>query len=440
MFLLQFLLLIAGGVLLSNLLIDSEHKIEKLTLGFLLNLGIFTFLWFATNSLGIAYTKYSALAVLVILFILFASFNLSLKMSSRFEILKIKVSDFGKFNILEKIILTLIGLLIASSFVNNLYWPVKAWDSLALYDFRSIVFTKTGFMTQGIELGYFFQYPLFTSLFHTWARVNGINNPMFFYSLLYLSLLSSFYFSLRKGINKTLSLFWTFVVGTLPLIFEHSSIAYTNLPYSIAIILSIIYFDRYIKHNSRGLALASSLLLSISMWTRYTEPFWMGILFFVSIYLLYRKKIVLLASYLLLFFVSKYLWVNYLSSIGLNDFSTANAPIDIVGIVRSISIGRIYEITKFINTNIFLSWGAILPIFLLVLIRNIYAKSKNSNLLLGLHLLVLLAILLGGTYLFSFVFSGWSDIPDSATRMAMFFPPLFIYYIGLETANLKYEK
>jgi hypothetical protein len=39
--------------------------------------------------------------------------------------------------------------------------------------------------------------------------------------------------------------------------------------------------------------------------------------------------------------------------------------------------------------------------------------------------------------MFSFNFAEWNVIPDSARRLAMFFMPLMIYYIGLSLGETK---
>ena len=57
-------------------------------------------------------------------------------------------------------------------------------------------------------------------------------------------------------------------------------------------------------------------------------------------------------------------------------------------------------------------------------------KSKAGRSTLLLIIAANFVILIVGTYLFSLNYPGWDHIPDSARRMAMFFSPLFIFYIG----------
>ena len=441
LFLIEFALLVIGGYLIANLIIHEEHKIEKYSLGFLLNLGIFTFLWFVINTLNIPFTILSSFGLLFLLIMFYLVLNVIFKKDSlkNFNLLRIKLG--GNYTKLEMILIGLTSVLVLSSFINNIYWPVKAWDSLALYDFRALVFTKTGFMSEGRELGYFFQYPLFTTLFHTWVYVGGLNNPMFMYTFLYGAFLICIYFSLRKFLARAESLTWVFVVSSLPLIYDHSTIAYTNLPYSIFLIMAIFYFHRYIKNKKAGLAIVSSLLLSISAWTRYTEPFWIGILLFVTLYFLFNRKIINLVTYLTIFFVSKFAWLNFLSSINLGDYSGGNQLTGGLNtLIKNISLNKMYEVAMFLYKNLFLSWGGLFVVFVILFVRSVFLKQKENNYLLATQIILLVGMLIGGTYLFSFIFPEWIDIPDSATRMAMFFPPLFIYYIALELKGIYGKK
>ena len=99
-----------------------------------------------------------------------------------------------------------------------------------------------------------------------------------------------------------------------------------------------------------------------------------------------------------------------------------------------------YEVAMFLYKNVFLSWGGAFIVFVILFVRSVFLKQKENNYLLATQIILLVGMLIGGTYLFSFIFPEWIDIPDSATRMAMFFPPLFIYYIALELKGIYGKK
>lgn len=433
-FTLQFATLVIGGVLLAKVLLNLTHKLEIYFSGFLMNLGIFTFFWFVSNILDYPYTSVSSFFVLIILFLIYLTlFVLKYKTKSLSEFYRLFALKTGRFNKIDKILIGLISFLFVSSLITNIYWPVKDWDSLALYDFRAIVFQQTGFMNEGIELGYFFQYPLFTSLFHTWVNVNGLNNPMFIYSLIYISFVVIFYFSLRKFIGKTTSLFWTLFSASLPLIYGHSTMAYTNLSYSIFFVLASIYLYRYTITYQKGELFVSSVLLSLSIWTRYSEPFWIGSIIVAILFTLFRRKYLDLLIYLAIIFGSRYLWIEYLSTMNLGIGSDSNYMTNsILTALQAFNFVHIVEVIIFFYKHIITSWSFLFFSFVMVLIM-MWLKDFRSILFDGyaVQLLLYLAILILGTYVFTSTFVGWKEIPDSAVRMSMFFPPMFIYLIAI---------
>jgi hypothetical protein len=95
------------------------------------------------------------------------------------------------------------------------------------------------------------------------------------------------------------------------------------------------------------------------------------------------------------------------------------------------NLSRINEIAVFIYKNVIVSWYPLLFLFLFCIFINFKNFFRRSSTFFLVIILLNLAFLFYATYIFSFNFSLWSDIPDSAKRMAMFFMPLMIYYIGL---------
>ena len=186
-----FILLITFGIGLPlTLLIAPKHNIiGRLGLSYLLGIGIFTLLMFATNLLGLKLTFANN-----ILIFLFAATSLiffgRMRLKGYWKDFKKSFKSFHP-GLTEKVTIGAIGYFIVSSFANTFYWPVYIWDALTLYDFRGHLFAQTGFIQNTItslNSGYYFSYPLFTSLSHTIVYLSGGANSQFIYSLFYLSL------------------------------------------------------------------------------------------------------------------------------------------------------------------------------------------------------------------------------------------------------------
>src|SRR4030042_6796381 len=95
---------------------------------------------------------------------------------------------------------------------------------------------------------------------------------------------------------------------TTPSIFAHSMIVYTNLPYTIYLVMGAIYLYFWlVRKEVRYLAL-SGLMTGLSTWTRSTEPFWLTNLIIVFAFFLYKRKPLAILLYLLFFLPIQQSW------------------------------------------------------------------------------------------------------------------------------------
>jgi len=136
------------------------------------------------------------------------------------------------------------------SFTLTIYYPVYVWDALALYDFRAKIIAQTGFFVQVAgNFTYFAQYPLLTSLTHTIIYLFGGNNPQFTYSIYYVSFAVIFFSLINKESGRLIALIASLFLVTSPEIFQHSIIAYTNLPYTILYVVGVLYLYKAVTKN-----------------------------------------------------------------------------------------------------------------------------------------------------------------------------------------------
>lgn len=431
-----FILLItfAMGLPLS-LLIAPKHNIAgRLGISFLLGIGLFTILMYATNLLGLKLTLlnniFILLAVSVPLIFLqrknFVNYWKDLKKSVRNSHLDLS----------EKVILAVIAFLIVSSFIATFYWPVYIWDSLTLYDFRAHLFTQTGFIKSVLDSsfgGYYLGYPLLTSLSHTIVYLAGGSNPQFIYSTFYLSLALGFYGLLREFVSRKQSLLFVLLLLSIPQIFNQSVVAYTNLPYMTFFSLGAIYFFVWDKKRTSGYLAISAILVGLSVWTRSAEPFWMGILGLVIIISIIRKKYLDIATFLLFFFPIQQIWK---STVSIFMPSVTNSTLTEVVVYTSflsnaLDFQRWKDVVSFLYQGVVRVWDPLSFVFILAFAYSIITKRIKDTYLIYAINIVLLITLLVGTFIFSFTFTTWFEIPDSASRMAMIFYPLFVYSLGI---------
>lgn len=199
-----FLIMFFIGLPISVLVIDfRDTMLLHLGVSFPIGMGILTWLFYLTNLFGIRFSVYSLFFVFsitgILLFFLsynhFISFLSGLWLVSKYYWKKEK-------SLQEYLLIFLIIFLCLASLVYTIYWPVYAWDSLALYDFRARSFAQSGYMSEAIESGYFWSYPLMTSVSHTLFYLLGIDNPQFIYTFFYISIIFLLVFWLVSMFRK----------------------------------------------------------------------------------------------------------------------------------------------------------------------------------------------------------------------------------------------
>ncbi len=350
---------------------------------------------------------------------------------------------------LEKAVLIIITALILGTVAQNLFWPVTDWDALALYDFRAKVVAETGSFAKGIELGYFFQYPPFTSLLHTVLYLAGVSYAKVWYSLIYTALITGVYSLLKKRTTRIIALSGALLIAINPLLFEHATMAYTNLGYTLFLALGTLYgFEWYRSHKSYAGVLAG-IFIAGSTWVRSTEPFWVvGLLLIcvVGIILTVQQKhwrsLAVAAFAVVVVFVLKQLWSTFTASLFLIDTQTATTLLS--SSIKNTSsqshyfevftsqshdalaerFGIVFDYLRAYVFSIFLIYA--MP--LLILCTLSFKHLKKYWLEWG-AVLAYITIIFLGTFLFSFSDSSWDQIGGSAQRMSMFLIPLCIFLL-----------
>jgi len=440
-----FILIFVFGYLLTLILINEFSFIGRIGLSYLLGLGLFTFIVFCYSSVGIKITIVSIIWSLTILNILLCLLLKKLKIKPNIHFMDIfKISK--NVSIIELFIAGLILFIGFVSLIQTLYYPVTVWDALALYDFRAKIITEFGYFTQiANNYSYFSQYPLLISLAHTIVYLYGGKYPQFVYSLMYISFLFVFCGSLREFSSRKISLLSTLIIASVPIFFEHSTFAYTNLPYAVYISLGTIYIFMWIvKKKTISYLIVAGLLTALSTWSRSSEPFWVVNFLVVFAYSLitYKDFIINLLCYSLSFFPIKWSWAKvYNNIVGRNISNISLITSEVTNISNMLfryqfDKFKLFEVFMFIYNNVIKTWYPILAVFIFFLLINLFKLFKNKISVFLIFILLYFCLLIYGTYIYSFGISYWDKIPGSARRMAMFFFPLFVFYIALSVSEL----
>lgn len=422
-------LTIFAGYLVSCLLIEKKHLIERIGLSFPLGIGLQTlFTFFSYMMFGFKISSSSMWTVLFTI-ILISSFIFKLtKTHISFEPNNLNFKNINKY---EVIIFIVFGLLLIISFINNLYWPLSDWDSIALYDFRAKVLFFDGDLGKATsEWTYFLGYPLLTTLAHLWMYFLGFSNPTFIYTFYYFGLALVTYGVLKRLVKEKFAILGFLFIITQPILFGHSMVAYTNLPYTYYYCLSLFYLFLGVTKGNIRLIVLSSILVGLSTWTRSSEPFWVTNIIVILIYALAKRNFILPVKYFLIFSIFKYPW---------GTFERNNLPVQGVELQGALTKNIVQFITN-MNFNLLISVAKYLyqaflvPSFLTMVLFLIFTLIqimyiKNVKTLIFLALIVFnLGLIFAGTYLLATYFESWNQIPDSVYRMSMFLIPLIGFY------------
>lgn len=438
--LLLLVLIYLIGYLLINLIYNKASVIEKICLGYISSIGLLTFSSFILNLYQFPFSKETLFYQLLCSLIITITLNFLAKKQLHSKIFKrftFKIPHLTKY---EKIALLVTVALSSLAIISSLYWPVKDWDSIVLYDFRAKTFVATGHMDDGINRGYFFGYPLLTSIAHSYVYFVNFQQPGIIHSLFYVSFLGIVYSFLKKQTNKKWSIIWTTLIAMSPGLYGHAQMTYTNISYVVYLVSAFIYLHLWLKNKNISTLIISALLLGLSTWSRSTEPFWMILILISFIGSIFNKKLITWIIYPIIVYLIRIPWLKFEeANLGMSRSHIANSKgyLELLfsnELLTNILPVIIYFYKNVILQNIFLYLSFFLILYLQI--KNFKNKGYFELIIFSSYIFLSMSLIFLGILLFSLFFSEWQDIGGSAQRMSMFIPPLILLLI----AQFTYQK
>jgi len=222
--------------------------------------------------------------------------------------------------IIEIVLLVLILFQVLASIFITVIFPVRFWDAITCWSFKA----KAFFLDKTIydfysKHSYKFShpsYPILLPLLQTYSyfSMGTLNENLMklIFPLFYISLLIVNYgflrikYSeinlkvnnnsakikkdnriLRKNYPKITSLFFTFILSTIPIIFDHSYIEYTNLAFAFYLYLSVMFMILWIRFKDNRLKTNGLIILSAIFASQLSLLRSEGILFSAFIFILF---------------------------------------------------------------------------------------------------------------------------------------------------------
>lgn len=272
-----------------------KHKLvhfafwERLALAFLFGSWLLSFIMFVLSFLKLPLDIYFIGLAGMLLLLCSAPFAIKhLKYYSLPKLL-IKVDLFGcalLSLIVFKLLLTMFAALIKPMIAPDIIWSY-AQVAKHIFIFKAPLFW-------GIK-------PPFPFFIESWpvlciGQWNDSFLPLF-YPLMLLSLLVIFYSSLRRDFKHLPSLFFSFLLISLPFLFYHAQTAYSDFPlavfYPIATVYLFLFLKDYLVKRERSLVflLTSLIFLGICIWIKKSGIYYAAINLLVLLVFLISKRV-----------------------------------------------------------------------------------------------------------------------------------------------------
>ncbi len=152
------------------------------------------------------------------------------------------------------VLFALLALLTLGSFLVVLFFtflfPIRFWDAVSCWSLKAKAFFIDSdifaFYTQHQYTFSHHSYPLFLPLLQTWIYlwIDKVDENLvkIIFPLFYASGIFTLYHFFRQKLNRLLAMLLVFVFSTIPIIADHGYIEYTNLLFSVVLVLAVYFF------------------------------------------------------------------------------------------------------------------------------------------------------------------------------------------------------
>lgn len=336
-------------------------------------------------------------------------------------------------NRVEQTVFFLIVVLLCYVAVMNLFWPHTDWDAITLYDYRAHVLLEVGSLRPlftTIQDIYLISYPWHTSVLFLQQYMLGAWNGMALFSFLTVSLLLSFFSLIESSMGRFHAYIASLAVLSVPMLFAHTMIAYTNFPYMVYWGLGVCSLLSWISTKRSKMVVVGSLLIAGSLWIRQSEPFWI-----IAVLLLLYGCLSLrqwkACLWLLPILVVWRGWNHYVhgvlkqvlpsTSVELATYEKGGSLLN--SLAEFLDMPRWGNVLEHVGRYAVPLWGGWLVLFILLLIGQRRSRNQFPSIL---AVSACVAAIVIGTYLFANN-TYWQEIIDSFQRLLLFAFPVFVY-------------
>lgn len=280
------------GFLAVNAISPRFTWAEKTGLAFPIGLGLQTLVMLVMDMLGIRLTRSTVMLAGSLLMVASCLFLYRHRKEVRNCCKNAFRFDSSQYNLVWFFFIVLIIYFEYMNFAKCLYFPTFDRDSLAGFDtigyvvsrehtFRGLSIFRQEYMPHIHDAGSYIRYAPMVQLSYAYVYLLGAETSKLVPALMYLSLLTAFYGSIRRVTGPTASAIATFFMMITPEMIAFSSLSGTNVIHAVSASLGIIYFSLWFRYRERRDLYLGSVLLALNVWTRTDGVVFIGAAFLV---------------------------------------------------------------------------------------------------------------------------------------------------------------
>ncbi len=419
--------LLALGWVMAGAVIAELEPLERFGLAYGIGAGAFTLDVFLATLAGIPITLAGGALVFALLLAVSAAL---LRRRGGALVPTIRIP---RLNILQIVLVALLGGVFVITFAVAAYWLPYVWDSLAVWALKGKVIAATGTLAELPKTGWQF-YPLNISLQIAFLYLLGGDFLQAIFPLYLLSLAALLIANLRQRAGLTMALACALFLSVTPLVQFQATIAYADLPMAFYYVGSAIYLYRFLIERKRAWLVVSAILVGLAGWTRTEGPLYLAInLVVLFIFARPRRETLKdVAGYAAIFAALWLPWTVYVRLANYGDYF-GFAPIGLIDLLTGrLDAARLAAILDYIaqRTVATSDWGVLwiaLPVAALIGSRHWRAHAPLLT-LLALNLLASIYTYYVASAQTYFSVDWW--LATGFDRMTLHWIPLAAFYLG----------
>ncbi len=432
------------GALISFLVINNPSRLELLSLSFPLGAGAFTWILFILGWIGIPFRLEIVFFVWLLLFCILAFLVWRGKKGGHLKNISENSSYMRQTTGLEKAFVAILLIVFFTSIYISIGRSYSAYDAVAMWAPKGYGIALEESLWGASWGNHGFSYPLnmhfLIGLFKL-ASGDILPGSKVIFPLFFISLIAGIVaFLTKRGVDPRITALSAVILATVPIIFQHSTIGYANLPMGVYLVLGVLWGIEGIYRENTSSQVLGGLLLGFTAWTIVEG----GLFVFVAasaivcakiisrrgrIYFIHGLLPIIVIGGSWLFFYKLY------AASGSSAMGAARLLFDSI-LQGQWDFPAIRLILGYARRNIFdpHTWGFIYPLgFFITLLGWKHLLPKKNHYVFSIFLVMISTglLALGLIYLRSFVIPGLYDLLKRGFPRSFISPSIFFFLVAV---------